>query len=102
MQPMHSYEITFIVNPNLSEEDVTTQAERVGSLITGDGGEIVEVHPWGGKRRLAYPIQHHRDGYYVTTKFRSAPSTAYGLDAQLRINDNILRHLVIRLDKRKK
>jgi small subunit ribosomal protein S6 len=81
---------------------VSTQTERVTSLITGGGGEIVEVNPWGGKRRLAYPIQRHRDGYYVTTKFRSSPDTAYGLEAQLNINDNILRHLVIRLDPRKK
>lgn len=98
---MHDYEVTFILNPNLADDEVTSNTERVSTLITNGGGEIVDVHPWGGKRRLAYPIERHRDGYYITTKFRSAPSTAYGLDAQIKLNDNIMRHLVIRLDDRK-
>ena len=56
----------------------------------------------GGKRRLAYPIQHQREGYYVTTKFRTSPAAAHGLDAQINLNDNVMRHLVIRLDPSKK
>ena len=98
---MHDYEVTFILNPNLADDEVTTNTERVSTLITNGGGEIVDIHPWGGKRRLAYPIERHRDGYYITTKFRSAPSIAYGLDAQIKLNDNVMRHLVIRLDDRK-
>jgi small subunit ribosomal protein S6 len=95
---MHDYEITFILNPNLADDEATANTERISTLITNGGGEIVDVHPWGGKRRLAYPIEHHRDGYYVTTKFRAMPETAYGLDAQIRINDNVMRHLVVRMD----
>lgn len=99
---MHDYEVTFILNPNLGEDEVSTHTERVSSLITTAGGEIVDVHPWGGKRRLAYPIEHHRDGYYVTTKFRTSTNAAFGLDAQIKLNDNIMRHMVVRLDPRKK
>lgn len=98
---MHDYEVTFILNPNLGDDEVATNTERVNTLITNAGGEIVDVHPWGGKRRLAYPIERHRDGYYVTTKFRTAPNAAFGLDAQIKLNDNIMRHLVVRLDPSK-
>lgn len=95
---MHDYEVTFILNPNLSDEEVTATADRVSGLITTVGGEITETRPWGGKRRLAYPIQHHRDGYYVTTKFRTTPGAAYNLDGQIKLNENIIRHLVFRMD----
>lgn len=95
---MHDYEITFILNPNLADDEVTANTERITTLITTAGGEIVDIHPWGGKRRLAYPIEHHRDGYYITTKFRTTPPAAHGLDAQMRINDNVMRHQVVRLD----
>lgn len=95
---VHDYEVTFILNPALPDEELTAQTERVSALIANAGGDIVEIHPWGGKRRLAYPIQHHRDGYYVTTKFRTTSSAAHGLDAQIKLNDNVMRHLVIRLD----
>jgi len=95
---VHDYEVTFILNPTLGDEDVTATTDRVTVLITTAGGEITEMRPWGGKRRLAYPIEHHRDGYYVTTKFRTSPNAAYGLDGQLKLNDNIIRHLVFRMD----
>ncbi len=95
---MHDYEVTFILNPNLADEDVTTTTDRVSTLITTAGGDVTEMRHWGGKRRLAYPIEHHRDGYYVTTKFRTSPSAAYGLDGQLKLNDNIIRHMVFRMD----
>jgi len=95
---VHDYEVTFILNPNLADEEVTATNDRVASLITTAGGDVTEMRPWGGKRRLAYPIEHHRDGYYVTTKFRAMPTAAYGLDGQLKLNDNIMRHMVIRLD----
>ena len=96
---MHDYEVTFILNPNLADEEVTVTNERVSALITTAGGDVTEMRPWGGKRRLAYPIAHHRDGYYVTTKFRTTPNAAFSLDGQLKLNDNIMRHMVIRLDE---
>jgi small subunit ribosomal protein S6 len=99
---VHDYEVTFILNPNLGEDEVTANSERINALIANAGGEVIDVHSWGGKRRLAYPIQHQREGYYVTTKFRTSPAAAHGLDAQIKLNDNVMRHLVIRLDPSKK
>lgn len=95
---MHDYEVTFVLNPNLNDDEVATTTDRVNTLISNSGGEVVDVHPWGGKRRLAYPIQHHRDGYYITTKFRTSAEATSGLNNQLKLNDNIMRHVVIRLD----
>lgn len=96
---MHEYELTYILNPNLGDDEVTSANERIAGLITSGGGDVTDVHPWGGKRRLAYPIEHHRDGYYVTIKFRAAPEAAYALDGQLKLNDNVIRHLTLNLDE---
>jgi small subunit ribosomal protein S6 len=98
---VHDYEVTFILNPTLGEDEVTANTERITALIANAGGEVIDVHSWGGKRRLAYPIQHQREGYYVTTKFHTSPAAAHGLDAQIKLNDNVIRHLVIRLDPSK-
>ena len=96
---MHDYEMTYIVTPTVADDGVIATNEKVASTITSAGGEIVDIHPWGGKRRLAYPIEQHRDGYYVTTKFRTSAAAAHGLNAQIRLNENIIRHVVFRSDE---
>lgn len=98
---MQDYEVTYILAPTLADEEVAGANERVSSLISNAGGEVVDVHPWGGKRRLAYPIEHHRDGYYITTKFKTAPEAAYAFDAQLKLQDAVIRHMVFRMDEQK-
>jgi len=95
---VHDYEVTYILNPTMSDEDVTAMNERIGGLITTVGGEIVDVHSWGGKRRLAYPIERHRDGYYMTIKFRSTGEAEQGLYGQIKLIDNVIRHGVFRMD----
>ena len=69
---MHDYEVTFILNPNLGEDEVTANSERIKALIANAGGEVIDVHPWGGKRRLAYPIQHQREGFLIVRAFAGA------------------------------
>lgn len=97
---MHDYEITFILNPNLADDEATANTERISTLITNGGGEIVDVHPWGGKRRLAYPIEHHRDGLYFWFDLILAPEAVAGLERSIGVNENIVRHLVKLRDPR--
>ncbi|MGH2389252.1 MAG: 30S ribosomal protein S6, partial [Chloroflexota bacterium] len=58
------YEVTFVLNATIDEEASAAAVERVNHLIDAGGGSVTEVHAWG-RRRLAYPIAHHRDGVYV-------------------------------------
>src|SRR5579875_3663652 len=95
---VRDYELTFVLSTTLDEDASAAAVERVNQLIVTGGGSLTEVHAWG-KRRLAYPIAHQRDGLYITTRF-SLPGGAVGmLDNDLRLNEHILRHLIVRQDE---
>ena len=95
---VRDYELTFVLSTTLDEDASAAAVERVNQLIVTGGGSVTEVHAWG-KRRLAYPIAHQRDGLYITTRF-SLPGGAVGmLDNDLRLNEHILRHLIVRQDE---
>lgn len=93
---MESYEITFIVRPDLDEEQIRGVVDGITSRITGAGGEIIATFPWNpARRRLAYPINDFGDGFYVTATFRFAPDGLKELERGLRLNDNLLRFLIV-------
>jgi small subunit ribosomal protein S6 len=92
---VRDYELMYIVRPTVAEDQVGGVTDRVGNMITGLGGEVAEVNPWG-KRRLAYPIEDHEDGYYVVSQIRMAPNRTRELESQLRITDDVIRHILVR------
>lgn len=92
---MREYELMYIVRPTVSEDQLPTVSDRVDSMVGNLGGEVVEKNPWG-KRRLAYPIQDHEDGYYVVEKLKMAPNRTRDLEDQLRIYDEVIRHILVR------
>lgn len=69
--------------------------ERVTRWITAAGGEVLETSPWG-RRRLAYPIQKQVEGFYVLQRLRIPPNAVSDLDRNLRLSEDILRHLIVR------
>ena len=93
---MRDYELIVIVSPEVPEEELPTQIDKISEFITNKGGSVTEVERWG-KRKLAYPINHLREGNYVLTRFKLEPGTAAELEANLRISERILRHLLVRL-----
>ncbi len=92
-----SYELVFIVRPDASDEQFEATVEGVNQFITGRDGIVDEVEQWG-KKRLAYPIRHHREGSYVITRFQLSPDQNRELDTSLRISEDVIRHLLVRLD----
>jgi small subunit ribosomal protein S6 len=64
-------------------------------MIGNLGGEVGEKAPWG-KRRLAYPIENHEDGYYMLAKIKLEPSRTRELEDHLRIDAEVIRHILIR------
>jgi small subunit ribosomal protein S6 len=89
-----------ILNPELGEEELTAATQRIGEQIGARGGEVEKVDTWG-RRRMLYPIKHSRDGHYVVYNFRSEPQALNELEAAWRIQEDVLRHLVIRQDSAK-
>jgi small subunit ribosomal protein S6 len=96
-EQLRDYELVLILRPELAEQDFEAALERVSRLITARGGIIDDTERWG-KRRLAYPIKHSGEGNYVLMKFKLKPTLGKELETSLRITDEVLRHLLVRLD----
>ncbi len=95
---MRDYELTVVFSPQMAEEDITTAVERLSQFVTQKGGVISEVNRWG-RRKLAYPIKHFREGSYAVTQLKLQPNLAAELEVNLRSSEEILRYLLVRLEK---
>ena len=94
---MRSYEMIFIVRPDIEADDLDGVISDVGGLVKRNDGEVTKVEPWG-LHRLAYPIKKQQEGRYVLMNFDLEPSNMAELERVLRLNEAVIRHLVIRLD----
>ena len=94
---LNSYETIFIVDATLEEEAVTQVKEKFTSL-NSNNGTINNIDEWG-KRRLAYEINDKTEGYYYLVDFTADGEFPKELDRQFRINENILRTIIIRKDE---
>ena len=88
------YELMYIINPNLSEEETAAVVEKFKALVEQNG--TLEEMEEMGKRKLAYEINYTSEGYYVLVKFTSGPDFPAELDRVLGITDGILRSLITR------
>jgi small subunit ribosomal protein S6 len=93
--PARDYEILYIVKPDLDEEAVAAASKSVEDLISGFGGTVQKTDQWG-RRKLAYEVQHLREGYYVLTDFQFDTDRVPDLEGQLRISETVFRYLVTR------
>lgn len=91
------YEIGFVLNPDVSEEQTRAILERIEQIVARYGGQVMKVNQWG-RRRLAYPIEHHRDGFYMFIDTILTPETVAELDRTLKVSEEVLRHLIKRRD----
>ncbi|MBA2453601.1 MAG: 30S ribosomal protein S6 [Chloroflexia bacterium] len=94
------YELMIVVSPTVGEEGLPAVIERVSGYVTDKGGAIEsESHenPWG-RRRLAYPIQNHQDAFYVLYYFTVEPRFIDELERDIRLEEIIIRHLIVRYD----
>lgn len=95
---LRPYELVMVVSPEVQDDAISSVIERVTRFITDNGGSVETQDLWG-KRRLAYPIGRFREGQYVLTHFQLEPSGTAGLESQLKINEEILRHIIVRRDQ---
>ena len=98
---MRRYELMLLFRPDLEDDQLQAAVERVTRAIVNAGGGLSKISPWG-KRRLAYPIQHHRDASYFLIHFDIEPGAVREIERGLLISEEILRHLVVVLEPRKR
>ena len=88
-----NYEVIYIMDPALGEENISALVEKFKTLVETDG-TVTEVNDWG-KRRLAYPINDLNDGHYVLMTFTAAPDLPKELDRVMKITDGIMRSMIV-------
>ena len=94
---IHSYETIFIIDSTLEPDAIEAKKNKFIDIIK-ENGEIGEVEE-GGKRKLAYPINFKSEGYYILVNFKSNVEFPKELDRRYRIDENILRTIIIRKDE---
>lgn len=97
---MKFYETMFILKPTLVEEEIKTRIDFFKEVITKNGGEI-ETCLDMGMRNLAYEIKKNKRGYYFVIYFKAQPSLIRELERNYRINEEILRFIVIKYESKK-
>jgi small subunit ribosomal protein S6 len=93
---LQDYEMVFIISPEVADEALEGKIAGISQFITGRNGVIDSMEPWG-KKKLAYPLKHFLEGNYVLAKFKLSPARCKELEANLKISEEILRHLLIKV-----
>ena len=95
---MRNYEIMFIVNPNAVEEEIDKINGQIEAVITNGGGKVEKLEKMG-KRRLAYEVDKHREGYYVLFVLTANGDIIKECERRLRVMDAVLKYITVRTDE---
>jgi small subunit ribosomal protein S6 len=93
-----TYEILFIADPNLGEPEVDALATQVQGFVEKDGGRLQKMEKWG-KKRLAYDVRRHREGYYVLLVVEGTGAMVKEVERRVKVTDGIIRYLTVRVDE---
>lgn len=95
---MRNYELMLIFNASLDEKAIEDECQKIFSIIEKGNGKITNSTNWGVKK-LAYPIKHNENGYYFIINFEADDKIIREIDRVNKINDKILRHLIVKDEK---
>ena len=95
------YELTYILNPVMEEDDRQKLVDTIAGLIKEQGGTIVEQDEWGS-RPLAYEIDKKKTGYYVNLYFDAPQTTIKPLERSMQISDYVMRYMTLKYDAKMK
>lgn len=96
---MRKYEMMVIFKPNLQDEDLKKEEEKIKEYIVGRGGEFINIIPWG-RKKFAYPIEKLTEGIYSIFYFRIPQNELKEFKENLKLNQNILRFMILRLEEK--
>ena len=95
------YEMMIVIAPTVGEDGLPAAIERVSGYITSQGGTVsstIHENPWG-RRRLAYPINDHRDAFYVLYRFIARAEAIIEIEREMKLDEALIRYLVVRYDE---
>jgi small subunit ribosomal protein S6 len=95
---MRRYELMLILRPDVADDKAQAVIDRTTRQVSAGGGQIVKVAPWG-RRRLAYQIDRYREGSYHIVLFEAPADALAELERGLQITEEVLRHLVTRVER---
>jgi len=95
---MRRYELMLVLRPDAADDRIQMILERTTRSIAGSGGLVIKAAPWG-RRRMAYPIERYREGAYHIILFEAPPEAVRELENGLLITEEVLRHLVVRVER---
>src|SRR5882672_6057201 len=95
---MRRYELMLVIRPDVPDDRSQALVDRTTRSIVTAGGQIIKVAPWG-RRRLAYPIDRHREGSYHIILFEAPSDSIVELEHTLLITEEVLRHLITRVER---
>lgn len=98
---MRTYEVIFILRPDLPEEQTDALVEQMQQSVTGAGGQVAKVEKWG-KRTMAYRIAGQREGYYVFFEVEGKGETLHELERRLKVAEPVIKLLSVRVDLERK
>ena len=96
-----TYEIMFIVRPDVEEADLDKLIEGFSANVTGGGGEVKTVEKMG-RRRLAYTVRKFNDGFYVLMTIAAAGSLVGEIERRLRVSEQVIKFITVRMDEEEK
>ena len=95
---MRIYEELFIVKPDVPDEEVDQFVEQLRTQLTSAGATVDKIDKWG-KRKLAYKVDRYREGAYVLFQFTAGPELVKEFERRLRVSDQVLKFLTVRIDQ---
>jgi small subunit ribosomal protein S6 len=98
MSAARTYELVYIVTPDATEEQIAAIHEQVEQTTQKMGGSLVKTDNWG-RRKLAYEIQHQKEGVYILETIEGNGELMKELDRRLKVVDQVIRQLIVRVDK---
>jgi small subunit ribosomal protein S6 len=96
-----TYEIMFIVRPDVEEADLDKLIETISGYVTGGGGEIKSTEKMG-RRRLAYTVQKFNDGFYILLIVAAPASLISEIERRLRVSEPVIKFITVRMDEEEK
>lgn len=97
-QTEREYELVLVLSPELGEDEIPVALELINKAIADRGGSIQDQENWG-RRRLAYPIKNQFEGSYILSKLNLDPERMKDVDANLRLQEAVLRHMILRAEE---
>src|SRR5437899_407298 len=98
---VRQYELVYILPPDTTEQQSTELHEQVEAVVSRMNGQTERTENWG-RKKLAYEIAHHKEGVYVLEVINGSGDLMKELDRRLKVMDQVIRHLIVRVDQEKK